>query len=250
MGVEVTPALGARRGTAIVVPPWKLPSLSWLHAWIALLARARLEVWTVVPPRHFGRRLPGTRSGEGFVSPDVRVLQASLEQLVAELRVLAALARVRGGTVGLVGLSLGALAGALAATAPEVLDSAALVAPPADLGTLVAETPIGRRYAALACRSGHPMPGMAEVGPLLAPFRPEAWAPTARRFFLALGEQDRIASPAAARRLARAWGVVPHAYARGHLTLLFGCRAVRRDLAAFVAGDPGTTSVDGERPAG
>ncbi len=32
--------------------------------------------------------------------------------------------------------------------------------------------------------------------------------------------------------LVHGWGVLPHAYARGHLTLLFACRQVRADLAA------------------
>jgi predicted alpha/beta hydrolase family esterase len=236
MAVLARRARGPRRGTAVLVPPWKVPGLAAVGGWTRLLARQRLDVWTLVPPRHLERTAPGTRSGEAFVSPDLPALAAALEQLVVEVRLLLALARARGGEVVLVGLSLGALGAALAATAPEAPDLAALVAPPADLETVLAATGIGRRYAALAARAGAPIPPRDALAPMLAPFRPGARRPTARRTFVAAGREDRIAPPGDAIALARAWGVEPRLYDRGHLTLLFGCRAVRRDLARFVSG--------------
>jgi hypothetical protein len=53
---------------------------------------------------------------------------------------------------------------------------------------------------------------------------------------IAAGTHDRIALQAGALRLADAWGVTPLCYAAGHLTLLFLTPALRRDLAAFLAG--------------
>jgi predicted alpha/beta hydrolase family esterase len=70
---------------------------------------------------------------------------------------------------------------------------------------------------------------------MLAPFRADARRPTARRTFVAAGREDRIAPPSGAIALARAWGVEPRLYDRGHLTLLFACRALRRDLARFLS---------------
>ena len=235
MVMTVRPAAGRARGTAILVPPWKVPGLAILAGYEQLLARTGLDVWTLVPPRHLGRASPGTRSGEGFVSPDLRVLKASVEQLVLELRLLAALARARGGETVMLGLSLGALGAALAATAPERVDRLALVAPPADLAAVLAETRIGRRYARLAERAGAPLPPRAALEELLAPFRADARRPTAGRVFLAVGEHDRIALRAGAAALARAWGTEARRYPRGHLTLLFACRALRRDLARFLS---------------
>jgi predicted alpha/beta hydrolase family esterase len=235
LSVVARGARGARRGTAILVPPWKVPALAAVGGWARLLARQGLDVWTLVPPRHLDRAAPGTRSGEAFVSPDLEALAGALEQLVLEVRLLVALARARGGEVVLVGLSLGALGAALAATAPEAPDAAALVAPPADLATVLAATGIGRRYAALAARAGVPLPPQDALAPMLAAFRADARRPTARRTFLAAGREDRIAPAADAIALARAWGVEPRLYDRGHLTLLFACRAVRRDLARFLA---------------
>jgi hypothetical protein len=235
MSAVARPAVGSPRGTAILVPPWKVPGLGILDGWARLLGRTGFDVWTLVPPRHLHRASPGTRSGEGFVSPDLGVLKAALEQLVLELRVLAALARARGGETAMVGLSLGALGAALAATAPERVDRVALVAPPADLAAVLAETRIGRRYAELAARSGVPLPPQGEVEAMLAPFRADARRPTAGRVFLAVGSEDRIALRPGALALARAWGTEPRVYPRGHLTLLFACRALRRDLARFLA---------------
>jgi hypothetical protein len=37
-----------------------------------------------------------------------------------------------------------------------------------------------------------------------------------------------------ARALARAWNLPERSYPRGHLTLLLACRALRRDVAAFL----------------
>ncbi|HSD20776.1 MAG TPA: hypothetical protein VLC54_12100 [Anaeromyxobacter sp.] len=236
MAVHARASLGVRRGTVVLVPPWKVPGLAVVAGYARLLARAGYDVWTLVPPRHLQRALPGARSGEGFVSPDLVALRGAFEQLVLEIRVLAALARAGGGAVGVVGLSLGALGAALAATAPERLDFAALVAPPADLAAVFAETPIGRRYLALAHRAGAPPPPPDALGRMLAPFRADARPPTARRVLIAVGRDDRIALGAGALGLAAAWGATARLYPRGHLTLLFACRALRRDLARFVAG--------------
>lgn len=235
MTVVAREARGRRRGTAVLVPPWKVPGLGAVGGWARLLARQGLDVWTLVPPRHLDRAAPGTRSGEGFVSPDLTALAGAIEQLVLEVRLLAAMARPRGGEVMLVGLSLGALAAALAAEGPETLDAVALVAPPADLATVLDATGIGRRYARLAARAGAPMPPRSALGPMLAPFRADARPRTARRAFVAAGREDRIAPPQDAVALARAWGVEPRLYARGHMTLLFASRAVRRDVARFVS---------------
>jgi hypothetical protein len=242
--VHARPARGARRGIVLLVPPWKVPSIAAVGGYARLLARTGLDVWTLEPPRHLSRVTPGARSGEGFVSPDLAVLRRAVEQLVVELRILAALARRAardGEEVGLVGLSLGALAGALAATAAERLDFAALLGPPADLAAVFGETPIGRRYLELARRAGAPPPAPERLAELLAPFRPDRRAPTAGRVLVAVGGEDRIALPAGALALSRAWGAEARVYPRGHLTLLFACAALRRDLARFAylpAGQP------------
>jgi predicted alpha/beta hydrolase family esterase len=64
---------------------------------------------------------------------------------------------------------------------------------------------------------------------------PEARRPTAARVLVAIGREDRIALPDGALSLARAWGAEARVYPRGHLTLLFACGALRRDLRRFLA---------------
>jgi len=230
--VEVWPARGPPRGTAILVPPWKLPRTSLLRGWVGCLSRAGREVWLLVPPHHLSRAAPGRRSGEGFVSNDLSRLRAALEESVREVRLLAQSA-ARRGPVGAVGLSLGALAAGLAATAPERLDFAALVAPPADLARVFGATAIGRRYSRLADRAGAPLPGEGELRRLLAPLSPASRAPTALRLLVAAGLHDAIVPSDGPAALARAWGVKPLLFPRGHLTLLFACRALRREVAAL-----------------
>lgn len=231
--VHAWPARAPRRGTVILVPPWKVPRLAVVAGWARRLAGAGREVWTLVPPLHLDRAGPGLPSGDGYVSPDLTALRRVLEQTVLELRLLVALARRRGdGPVAILGLSLGGLAALLAATAPEPLDAVVAVGPPADLAEVLERTPIGRRFQRLARRAGAPVPGPDALGPMLAPLRPEGRPLTARRTLVAVGAHDRIALAAPAEHAARAMGAEARVYPRGHLTLLFACEAVRRDALA------------------
>jgi hypothetical protein len=240
MGLRAMPALQERRGTALLVPPWKIGSPDLVSGYTDLLRAAGYDVWLVSLPHHLERTVAGARSGEGFISLDLSRLRAVFEQVVLELRVCAALA-ARHGEVGLVGLSLGGLASAFAATGPERLDFAALVAP-AHVGLVMAETGIGRRYRRLATLAGSIWPGRDELAAALSPFDPAPRPCTARRLFIASGTCDRIVPPAGPTGLARAWGVAPRLYPRGHISLLFLCSALRRDLLRFALAP--------ERPAG
>jgi hypothetical protein len=238
LAVHVVEATGTRRGTVVLSPPWKIGSPRLVAGWVRLLARAGWDAWLAVPPHHGERAPAGVRSGEAFASPDLPALRSAVEQSVLELRWLAAIARGRGGEVGLLGLSLGGLSAALAATAPEPVDFAALVAPPADLVHVLSATRIGRRYARLAAGAGAPLPGRAALRGMLAPFRPAARIPTAARLLVALGRYDRVVPPRGPLALARAWGIAPRVHPRGHLTLLFASGAVRRDVAGFLSASP------------
>ncbi len=233
--VQVTPPLGPRRGTAVLVPPWKLPRLSLVDGWIAAVTASGHEVWTLIPPLHLDRAPPGLRSGEAFVTANVPALRAGVEQLVLEIRVLLALARDRGQAVALVGLSLGGLGAALAATAPEAPDRAALIAPPADLHAVMNETRIGRRLLPALRGGERAAPPAPELSAMLRPFAADARPPRAGRVLIAVGSGDRIALPGPAAALARSWGAELRTYPRAHLTLLFLCRSVRRDLTAFLS---------------
>ena len=233
--MRVTPASGRRRGTAILLPPWKFRGPAVLSGWVRPLASAGYEVWLPVPPLHLERTPPGQRSGEGVVSPDLGRMREVLEQAVLEARACAAVAAAAGGEVVVVGLSFGALVAAWVATGPERIDRAALVAPPADLAAVFRETPIGRRYARLAERAGAPLPAGGEVAQRLGWLVPLGRRPTAGRVLVAGGRHDAIAVDGA-RTIASAWGIPLREFPRGHMTLLFGCKALRREVATFAAG--------------
>lgn len=236
MAVTWIPSAGPSLGTVLLVPPWKISRPGLVSGWVELLTGAQRDVWLLTPPHHLERTLPGARSGEGFVSLDLSRLRVAFEQTVLELRVCLALAARRGGEVGVVGLSLGALAGALAITAEEPVDFAGLIAPPADLALVLSETRIGRRYRRLAAKAGAPLPELPALRSALAPFSPGERRPHVKRLLIGAGLHDLIAPASAAVSLADAWGVTPRLYPRGHLTLLFACRAIRRDLLALVSG--------------
>ncbi len=221
------------RGTALVVPPWKTDAPSLVRRYTALLSAAGYDVWLLVPPEHMQRAAPGARSGHAFATLDLGRFRALFEQLVLEIRVALAMARRRGPT-GLVGLSVGALAASFAITGPEVPGFAALIAPPADLPAVLDTTAIGRRYGRLAALAGTRWPDGSELRRVLAPFDPIRLEPPRVPLFLAVGRYDRIALPDGALALGRAWSVPPRLYARGHLTLLFLCRAMLGDLRRFV----------------
>lgn len=246
--VRTTPARGTRRGTAVLVPPWKIRSPAILRGWVRSLTAAGFEVRMPVPPLHLERTPPGERGGEGALGPDLERTREVLVTAIREVRGCLVRAAEEPGAVVLVGLSLGALTAAWAATGPERVDAAALLAPPADLAAVFRETAIGRRYAALAARAGTPLPGGEELDRRLGWLSPVGRAPTARRLLVAGGRFDAIAIGGAAA-LARAWDTPVRAYPRGHLTLLLACRALRRDVAAFASdGEPSTSSRRAGRP--
>jgi pimeloyl-ACP methyl ester carboxylesterase len=245
-----TPARGVRRGTAVLVPPWKIRSTAFLEPWVRALAGSGLEVWIPVPPLHLERTPPGQRSGEGVLTPDLGRTRELLVSAIREVRGCLASAAEEGGPVVLVGLSLGALTAAWAATGPERIDAAALVAPPADLGAVFRETAIGRRYAAMAVRAGVPVPGGEELTRRLDWLVPLGRTPTAGSLLVAGGRHDAIAVGGAAT-LARAWNVPLREQPRGHLTLLFACPALRREVAglsAVACAGPATSSPPAARP--
>ncbi|HEY6099751.1 MAG TPA: alpha/beta hydrolase [Anaeromyxobacter sp.] len=231
----IFPAERPRRATALLVPPWLTGGVSLVRGWLRLVARGDRDVWLVIPPHHLERAAPGRRSGEDFISLDLARMRATFEQLVLEIRTLAALA-ARRGPVELVGLSLGALASAMAACASTDVARAVLVAPPADLAAVIGETPIGRRYRSVAERAGVPLPPNEELRGPLAAFDPSRLPRPTAPVLLGVGRNDAIALPAAALALARAWGADARVYPRGHLTLLFACSALRRDVARFLEG--------------
>jgi pimeloyl-ACP methyl ester carboxylesterase len=203
--------------------------------WARALAAAGFDTWMPVPPLHLERAPPGHRSGEGAVSADLARMREVLSLSVRETRACAAAAAEAGGDVVLVGLSLGALVAAWAATAPERVEAAALVAPPADLAAVFRRTPIGRRYARLAARSGHPVPEGPELDVRLGWLAPLHRRPTAGRVLVVGGAFDAIA-PGGAAALSRAWGAPLSTHRRGHLTLLLACAAARREVADLAAG--------------
>jgi hypothetical protein len=239
MSLLAMPARCERRGTVLIVPPWKIRSPDLVSGYTDLIRAAGYDVWLLSLPHHLDRTTAGTRSGEAFVSLDLSRLRANFEQVLLEIRVGIALA-ARRGEVGLLGLSLGALAGAFAATGPEPLDFAALVAP-AHLGLVMTKTGIGRRYRRVATRAGSIWPG-DDLAAALAPFDPAPHPCTARRIFIAAGLHDHIAPTEGPCRLARAWGIAPRLYPRGHISLLFLCKALRRDLARFAEPSSGMPS--------
>ena len=245
--IRTTRARGRRRGTVVLVPPWKIRSTAILAGWTRALAAEGLEVWVPVPPLHLERTPPGERPGEGSLGPDLARTREVLATAVLEVRACLAAAGEMGGTVALVGLSLGALTGAWAATGPERIDAAALVAPPADLGAVFRATAIGRRYALLAGRAGAPLPARDEVERRLAWLSPLDRSPTAARVLVAGGRHDAIAL-GGADALARAWKLPLREFPRGHLTLLLGCPALRREVAAFAAAGPATSWPPAGRP--
>jgi len=236
-----TPARGARRGTAVLVPPWKIRSTSVLAGWSGALAARGMETWIPVPPLHLERTPPGARSGEGVVTPDLGRMREVLDASVREVRACLAQAAGEGGRVALVGLSLGGLVAAWAACGPERVDLAALVAPPCDLAGVFGATPIGRRYGALASRAGAPVPEGPELARRLGWLAPLRLRPTAGRVLVVGGAHDAIAVDGAAA-LARAWGLPLRTFPRGHLTLLLACGDLRREVAELASGDSGPTS--------
>src|SRR5512144_2285506 len=71
LSVLCTPARERRRGTVLLVPPWKIGSPGLVNGYTSLFAEVGYDVWLVCPPRHLERTPAGARSGEGFATLDL-----------------------------------------------------------------------------------------------------------------------------------------------------------------------------------
>ncbi|HEY6006176.1 MAG TPA: hypothetical protein VIV57_25075, partial [Anaeromyxobacter sp.] len=82
---------------------------------------------------------------------------------------------------------------------------------------------------------GAPLPPYDQLREPLGAFDPSRLARPAAELFVGVGRHDAIALPGGALALARAWSTPARIYPRGHLTLLFACSALRRDVVRFLS---------------
>jgi pimeloyl-ACP methyl ester carboxylesterase len=192
------------------------------RAWpIGWMQRRGLDVALPVLPFHAQRNDPGGGPPR-FPGADPRYSLEGFRQAVADLRVLAALLRDRGGpAVGVMGMSLGGYTSALLAT----LDDFAFAVPIIPLASLA---DFARDHGRLSPAGEGELEHRAldQVYRPISPFtRPSRVA--AERLLVVGGEADQITPIAQAERLARHLGAPLHRLPGGHLLQLGRGQAFR-----------------------
>lgn len=209
-------------GYAVPVPFWDV-----LQA--RALRRAGAHTMLIDLPFHLRRRAPGRRSGDGFFSADPAHILATIRQSVEDAAALVAWAR-RDVTpcVGVVGVSLGGLVGALLA-ARVPLDAAMLVAPLCDAPSTFMQMLPRNAQRRLGIRGGRGGQWGADrtsarerLDAALAPIVPRNLVPATQpsRITLVHPQHDRIVGAEPVAELARAWGVEMWDYPYGHITVM------------------------------
>jgi pimeloyl-ACP methyl ester carboxylesterase len=216
------------------------------------LAEDGIRVVRPEAPWHGRRRLRSYYGGEPIFAWGPMALIDLLQAWLAELVVLIAWARATStGPVAVGGLSLGALASQLAATAactwpaalrPDVLFLAATS------GDLMAVTMTGSLPAGLGLperlrKAGWTRSGIARWLPLVAPGDEPAVDP--QHIVMLLGRRDDVTPFRGGRALAERWGVPRQnrfENGRGHFTVLMGLNRDRSPLSRLQAVLQGATA--------
>jgi dienelactone hydrolase len=162
------------------------PAVVILHHWGALhltpeneLARRLLEngiaAAILVLPYHLHRTPPGFRSGKAMISPDVprmiRSIQQSVEEVAALVEWLRSRPEIDCRRIGLAGISLGAIVGALCVGELDCFDAAALVLGGGDVADILWTSPIMHAIRSGCKRFGYTQASLAQA---LAPIEPLA----------------------------------------------------------------------------
>jgi pimeloyl-ACP methyl ester carboxylesterase len=193
----------------------RLNALGWSAAFVHL-------------PYHYGRRPPGTLSGEWCLTADLVRSAEALRQMVIELRLVCRAATALGCPhIGLWGTSYGGLAAALLVLLEPAVSTAWLLEPIADVDHAFFESPATIVVRRQLARQGITRADIADYVQLVCPSFHQPLIPPARILLLA-GTYDRVTPPAVIRRLHAQWGGSHYAeFPQGHV----GYRLMPESLA-------------------
>lgn len=234
---------GPRRGTAVLVPPWKLVTFTTMGPVVRGLNRLGYDVVGYPTPYHFERSVPGTFSGEFFATFDMPrtgwAVRAAALELCAVVEALA-----DRGPVVMVGLSLGGYLSALMSVVAPLYPERAfgparmcLVVPPESILDTLLDTPLGQRYRQMLEQNGGELPDTAYMARLAQPFSPARFpsAVLGPDILVLAGTHDHFVPLRSTRRLATGLGARLCEYPAGHLTSLVGTLGVWRDARDFLS---------------
>jgi hypothetical protein len=156
-------------------------------------------------PYHYSRRPGGTMNGELAVTADLVRTAEGLRQGVAEIRQLLGYLRAQGcREFGMWATSYGAWIGALLLSVESGFRWAALMAPIADVGHAIWESPAGSATRRELRRVGIVPEMVARQFPLSSPLHARP-LDSALRPWIVAGRYDRVTPPPAVARLHEAW---------------------------------------------
>ena len=233
---------GTPRGAVVLVPgaltgaPWNgaerlYPRVAEAFTRLGLVA-ARIEL-----PLHESRAPAGEISGHEMLQGDLFTYVRAVAQAVRDVRSLAAWLRAEYGSVGVWGLSIGALIGALAAERDARLAWAVLAQPPMRTRSAWG-SPISAPMREHMQAIGVTREEVAMVLRGLEPLGPPAIG--ASRVLLQGGRWDRLATADSLAELGQRWpGAALKLYDGGHISMAIGNRWLE-DASEFAARLPGS----------
>lgn len=186
--------------------PGRLPAVILLHHYgvrrprperelARFLAENGIATAMLIMPYHIQRTPRGFKSGTAMISSDVPRMLRSIEQTVAEIDALARCLRSRPEVdperIGLAGISLGAVIGALALGQLDEFDAAALVLGGGDAADLVWHSPVTFKARRELQRRGYTKERLAQE---LAPVEPRNYLTPAigRKVYMINALEDPI----------------------------------------------------------
>jgi len=246
MRLRIWPTTAPRRGTVVLVPPWKFHSFMPMVPIALSLNRMGFDVVGYPIPYHYERTPEGTFSGEYFATWDMPRTGLAIRTAALELCAIVESLRQRG-PVAMMGLSLGGYLSAMTSVVAPLyphrafnVDRLVLVVPPASILDTFLKTGIGDRYRKLLVNAGGTVPDDAYLYRLSLPFSPSRFKSCVpgENILVAAARHDTVVPLESSRELARGLGAQLAEYEAGHVSGLLLTFSLWRDVGRFLENMP------------
>lgn len=219
----------------IVVHGWRMDQWEKINRlFLKPFNKSGFHMWQMMLPFHFDRAY-SSYSGEYMISANIERSIFSVRQAVMEIRSLIRwIKQNKGGSVILVGVSLGGLMTNLVATVEEYADAVISIMYANSLSYAVWHTPIGKYIKQDLQNNGVTYDMLKEYWEILEPISQKPKIDRNRILFIA-GRYDQYVHFEDALALQQAWNISNFiSYRCGHAGIIFHRKKIANDVLSFI----------------
>jgi len=219
----------------VVLHGWRMESYLFFDKYCRQFVRLGYNAALLDLPYHMNRRVQNSFHGEFTFTDDAVFTLEVMRQSVQDIMCLVNWLKSRGApSVGIFGVSYGALLSGVVGCTDPATDFMVLVAPPADMAEVFAHSRLGRLFERENPRAHEMMGQYREVLDRIALVNLCPQMPK-ERIFIAEGSFDGMVPPEVIEKLWRSWDrPMLKRYPHGHLSIILFNPRFDRDLSKWM----------------